>query len=119
MRTRRVERAAVEAREDRFGDVGDRAHARRRRGKLEAAGAVAADRVDHAGERGTDQRAGVDARVESAHDAGHALGQTRQRRPGSMSAGVQRTEYEPLESRALPLTALALPRATEPSSRAR
>ena len=42
------------------------AHAGRRRGHLEPARAVAADRVDHAGERGAGERAGVDLAVERA-----------------------------------------------------
>ena len=76
----RVERAAVEAGDDGLGDVGDRADARRRSRQLEPARAVAADRVDHAGERRADQRPGVDLGIERAHDAGHALGETREPR---------------------------------------
>ena len=73
-RLRRIERAAVEAGEERFGDVVRSAHLGRRRGNLEAAGAVAADRVDHAGERRSGERAGVDLAVEREHASRRVLG---------------------------------------------
>ena len=68
---RRVEDAAVEPGEDRLGDVGLRAHVGRRCGHLDAAGAVAADRVDHPGERGAGERTGVDARIDRSDAPGH------------------------------------------------
>ena len=85
---RRVERAAVEPGEERLGDVVAGAHDGRRRGHLDAARAVAADGVDHAGERGAGDGAGVDARVEGGDAAGHgvdhvgeAVGVDQRRRP--------------------------------------
>ena len=116
---RRVERAAVEPGEERFGDIGDGAHARRRRRHLEPARAVAADRVDHAGERGTGQRARVDVADRTRTRRRACVSARRARRPGSTSAGVQRTEYEPFDSRALAAAALALPQHAAPSRRAR
>ena len=70
---RRVERAAVETGEEGLGDVVAGAHDGRRRGHLDAARAVAADGVDHAGERGAGDGAGVDARVERGDAAGHGV----------------------------------------------
>ena len=72
-RVGRVEGAAVEAGEERFGDVVAGAHDGRRRGHLDAARAVAADGVDHAGERGAGDGAGVDARIEGGDAAGHGV----------------------------------------------
>ena len=70
---RRVERAAVEPGEERLGDVVAGAHDGRRGGHLDAARAVAPDGVDHAGERGPGDRAGVDARIEGGDAAGHGV----------------------------------------------
>ena len=87
----RVEGTAVEAREERLGDVRRGADAGRRCGNR-AARAFAADGVDHAGERGTRER-GDRPSWSSANklpgiDLGHAS-----RRAGAISPGVQRTEY--------------------------
>ena len=68
-----VERAAVEAGEERFGDVVAGAHDGRRRGHLDAARAVAADGVDHAGERGAGDGTRVDAGIERGDTAGHGV----------------------------------------------
>ena len=54
---RRVERAAVEAAEHRFRGVARGPYVGRRCGNFDAAGAVAGDRVDHAGQRGSGERA--------------------------------------------------------------
>ena len=72
---RRVERAAVEPAEERLGDIGGGADVRRRRRRLELAGAVATDRVDHPGERGAGQRARVDVLVQREQRSGHRLDQ--------------------------------------------
>ena len=93
---RRVERAAVEAGEERLGDVVGGAHVRRRRGHLDPARAVAADRVDHAGERRAGQRPRVDARIERAARCPASRRPCASSRSASTSAGVQRTENEPL-----------------------
>ena len=70
---RRVERAAVEPGEERFGDIVARADARRRRGYFDPSRAVAADRVDHSGQRRTCERARVDVAIEDADAPGHVL----------------------------------------------
>ncbi len=68
---RRVERAAVEAAEERFGHIGCGPDVRGRRGGFELARAVATDRVDHAGQRGARECAGLDVLVEGQQRAGH------------------------------------------------
>ena len=79
---RGVERAAVEPSEEGFRDVGCGADVGRRRGSFELTGAVAADRVDHAGERGSRERAGVDVLIEGEQRTGHRLDQAAQ--PGGV-----------------------------------
>ncbi len=68
---RRVERAPIEAGEERLTDVGRGANPRRRRGHLDATGAVTTDRVDHPRERGAGQGPVVDLGVEGQHRARH------------------------------------------------
>jgi hypothetical protein len=74
----RVERTAVEPGEERFGDVVAGAHDGRRCRHLDPACAVAPDGVDHAGERGAGDGAGVDARVERGDAAGHGFDDVRE-----------------------------------------
>ena len=54
-------------------DVVAGAHDGRCRGHLDAAGAVATDGVDHAGEGGARDGTGVDARIERGDAAGHGV----------------------------------------------
>ncbi len=79
---RRVERAAVEAAEERFGHVGRGADVGRRRRGLELARAVATDRVDHARERGAGERARVDVLIEREQRPGHRVDQVARGAPG-------------------------------------
>ena len=64
--------------EERLGDIGRGADARRRRRHLEPPGAVATDRVDHAGERGTGQRPRVDVVIEREHEPGMVSASSRE-----------------------------------------
>ena len=61
---RRVERGAIEAGEERFAEVVRVANPGRRCGYFDAPRALTHDRVDHAGECGTGQRACVDLAVD-------------------------------------------------------
>jgi hypothetical protein len=69
----RFERAAVETSEICLDDVARAAHVWRRRRHFDATRAVAADSVDHAGERRAGERPRVDAAVEHAHAPRHAF----------------------------------------------
>ncbi len=73
-----VERAAVEATEEGLRHVGRGPDGGRRCRRLELAGTVAADRVDHPGERGPGQGAGVDLLVEREERPGHGFDQARE-----------------------------------------
>ena len=103
---RSVERAAVEPREERLGDVVGGADASAAARAPRAARAVAADGVDHAGERGAGEGARVDLRVEGEQRPRHRDDDRRARRAGSISAGVQRTEYDAVDSLFAPLPRL-------------
>ena len=67
----RVERAAVEPGEEGLGNIRGGTDTWRRRGHFEPARTVAADRIDHARERGARERAGVDLRIQGQHGPRH------------------------------------------------
>ena len=99
---RSVERAPVESREKRFGDVGGGADARWRRRHLDPAGTVPADRVDHAGQRGASRGPARRRSDRLPERCPASRRRDRCRRAASTKAGIQRTEKDALELLAVP-----------------